>query len=153
MSDYVCKIEETMDQLVDQKISECRLSQTMAKMDMIRKVSHGDVCAIMNLRYMMEAEKELGNYADRVTKESEELMRTSGNFVKSCFLDLCSMREQFLSDGKDSQLRERLCDWEQLKVLYNMGKFIGMKFWFGISTREEYLEWIEGERELDFHCV
>ena len=34
-----------------------------------------------------------------------------------------------------------------------MGKFFGMKSWFGISTREEYLEWIEGERELDFQCV
>ena len=34
-----------------------------------------------------------------------------------------------------------------------MSKIIGMKSLFGISTREEYLEWIEGERELDFQCV
>lgn len=34
-----------------------------------------------------------------------------------------------------------------------MSKIIGMKSLFGISTREEYLEWFEGERELDFQCV
>lgn len=153
MSDYVCKIEETMDQLVDQKISECRLSQTMAKMDMIRKVSHGDVCAIMNLRYMMEAEKELGNYADRAIKVSEELIHTSGDFVKAFFVDVCAERERYLSDRTDRQLRERLRDGELFEILKNMSKIIGMKSLFGISTREEYLEWIEGERELDFHCV
>lgn len=153
MSDYVCKIEETVDRLVDQEIREFRFSQAKKKMSMIERACSGDVGAIKTLSYMQEAEKELGNYADRVTKELEEQMRTSGDCVKMCFLDLCSMREQYLSDGKDSQLRERLCDWEQFKALYNMGKFFGMKSWFGISTREEYLEWIEGERELDFQCV
>lgn len=153
MSGYVCKIEETVDRLVDQKIRECRFSQAKNKMSMIKRACSGDVGAIKKLSYMREAEKELGNYADRAIKVSEELIHTSGDCVKMCFLDLCSKREQYLSDGKDPQLRERLCDWELLKFLDNMGKIIGMKSWFGISTREEYLEWIEGERELDFHCI
>lgn len=153
MSGYVCKIEETVDRLVDQEIRECRFSQAKNKMSMIKRACSGDVGAIKKLSYKREAEKELGNYADRAIKVSEELIHTSGDFVKAFFVDVCAERERYLSDRTDQQLRERLRDGELFEILKNKSKIIGMKSLFGISTREEYLEWIEGERELDFQCV
>lgn len=153
MSGYVCKIEETVDRLVDQKIRECRFSQAKDKMSMIERACSGDVGAIKTLSYMREAEKELGNYADGLSGLTEELIQSSGDFVKSFFVDVCAERERYLSDRTDRQLRERLRDGELFEILKNMSKIIGMKSLFGISTREEYLEWIEGERELDFQCV
>lgn len=153
MSGYVCKIEETVDRLVDQKIRECRFSQAKNKMSMIKRACSGDVGAIKTLSYMREAEKELGDYADRLSDLTEELIQSSGDFVKSFFIDVCAERERYLSDRTDRQLRERLRDGELFELGKSMSKIIGMKSLFGISTREEYLEWIEGERELDFQCV
>lgn len=153
MSGYVCKIEETVDRLVDQKIREFRFSQAKNKMSMIEGVRSGDVGAIKKLSYMREAEKELGNYAGRLSDLTEELIQSSGDSVKAIFVDVCTERERYLSDKTDRQLRERLRDGELFEILKTMSKIIGMKSLFGISTREEYLEWIEGERELDFHCV
>lgn len=153
MSGYVCKIEETVDRLVDQKIRECRFSQAKNKMSMIKRACSGDVGAIKTLSYMREAEKELGDYADRLSDLTEELIQSSGDFVKSFFVDVCAERERYLSDRTDRQLRERLRDGELFELGKSMSKIIGMKSLFGISTREEYLEWIEGERELDFQCV
>lgn len=153
MSDYVCKIEETVDRLVDQEIRECRFSQAKNKMSMIKRACSGDVGAIKKLSYMREAEKELGNYAGRLSDLTEEPIQSSGGFVKAFFVDVCTERERYLSDRTDRQLRERLRDGELFELLKTMSKIIGMKSLFGISTREEYLEWIEGERELDFQCV
>lgn len=153
MSGYVCKIEETVDRLVDQKIRECRFSQAKNKMSMIEGVCSGDVGAITKLSYMREAEKELGNYAGRLSYLTEEVIQSSGDFKKAFFVDVCAERERYLSDRTDRQLRERLRDGELFEILNNMSKIIGMKSLFGISTREEYLEWIEGERELDLSCV
>lgn len=115
MSGYVCKIEETVDRLVDQKIRKCR-------------------------------------YGGRLS-DLEEVFQSSGDFVKAFFVDVCAERERYLSDRTDRQLRERLRDGGLFELLKTMSKIIGMKSLFGISTREEYLEWIEGERELDFQCV
>lgn len=153
MSGYVCKIEETVDRLVDQGIRESRFRQAKNKMSMIERACSGDVVAIMELSYMREAEKELGDYADRLPDLTEELFQSSGDFVKAFFVDVCAERERYLSDRTDRQLRERLRDGELFELGKSMSKIIGMKSLFGISTREEYLEWIEGERELDFQCV
>lgn len=153
MSGYVCKIEETVDRLVDQKIRECRFSQAKNKVSMIKRACSGDVDAIETLSYMREAEKDLGDYAGRLSDLTEELIQSSGGFVKSFFVDVCAERERYLSDRTDRQLRERLRDGELFEFLKNISEIIGMKSLFGISTREEYLEWIEGERELDFQCV
>ena len=153
MSDYVCKIEETVDRLVDQKICECRFRRAKNKMRMIKEVCSGDVGAIKKLSYMREVEKELGNYAGGLSDPEEEVIQSSGDCVKAIFVDVCAERERYLSDRTDRQLRERLRDGELFEILNNMSKIIGMKSLFGISTREEYLEWFEGERELDFQCV
>lgn len=153
MSGYVCKIEETVDRLVDQEIREFRFSQAKEKMSMIESACSGDVGAIMTLSYMREAEKELGDYAGRLSDLTEELIQSSEGFVKAFFVNVCAERERYLSDRTDRQLRERLRDGELFELLKNISEIIGMKSLFGISTREEYLEWIEGERELDFQCV
>lgn len=145
MSDYVCKIEETVDRLVDQKVRECRFSLAK-KLSVIRRAWSGE-----NLSYILEAGED---YADELLSDlTEKIVRPSGAFIKVDLVILCVRREKYLSDRTNRQLRESLFDGELLERLKKRGEIIGMKSLFGISTREEYLEWIEGERELDFHCI
>lgn len=156
MSDYVCRVEEAIDRVIDQNARERKNHRMMRKIkeyQEIRRALSGDIGAMMLFLDREEARAGLDFDPDQMADQIEEMTVTIESFVKTALVDLCSEREKYLSDGKDEVLRGRLSDETRIEALNNVCTQIGMKSFFGISTREEYLEWIEGERELDLSCV
>lgn len=163
MSDYVCRLEEaidcvieSIDRVIDQNARERKNHRMMRKINEYQEMSRalsGDIGAMMSFLDREEARAGLDYDPDQMADKIEEMHVMSESLVKTLLVGLCSEREKYLSDGKDGVLRGRLSDEELIEALNNMCTQIGMKSFFGISTREEYLEWIEGERELDLSCV
>ncbi|WP_276868489.1 hypothetical protein [Enorma massiliensis] len=156
MSDYVCRVEEALDRVIDQNARERKNHRMMRRINEYQEMSRalsGDIGAMMLFLDREEERAGLDYDPDQMADKKEEMHVMNESFVKTILVLLCSEREKYLSDGKDEVLRGRLSDEELIEALNNMCAQIGMKSFFGISTREEYLEWIEGERELDLSSV
>lgn len=156
MSDYVCRVEEAIDRVIDQNARERKNHRMMRKINEYEEMSRalsGDIGAMMSFLDRQEARAGLDFDPDQMADQIEEMTVAIESSVKTFLVYLCSEREKYLSDGRDEALRGRLSDEARIEALNIVCTQIGMKSFFGISTREEYLEWIEGERELDFQCV
>lgn len=156
MSDYVCRVEEAIDRVIDQNARERKNRRMMRKINEyqeMRRALSGDIGAMMSFMNRVEARAGLDFDPDQMADQVEEMLVTIESFAKTFLIDLCSEREKYLSDGKDEVLRRRLGDETRIEALNSMYTLLGMKSFFGISTREEYFEWVEGEREPVFQCV
>lgn len=160
MSDYVCRVEEAIDRVIDQNARERKNRRIMRELnecyEMYQAMSEalsGDMGAMMSFMNRAEARAGLDFDPDQMADQIEELLIRIESFAKTFLTDLCSGREKYLSNGKDEALWGRLGDEARIEALNNICTLLGMKSFFGISTREEYFEWVEGERELVFQCV
>lgn len=156
MSDYVCRVEEAIDRVIDQNARERKNRRMMRKINEYQEMSRalsGDMGAMMSFMNRAEARAGLDFDPDQMADQIEELLIRIESLAKKFLINLCSEREKYLSNGKDEVLWGRLGDEARIEALNNACTLLGMKSFFGISTREEYFEWVEGERELVFHCV
>jgi len=160
MSDYVCRVEEAIDRVIDQNARERKNRRMMREINECEEMSRalsralsGDMGAMMSLMNRAEARAGLDFDPDQMADQVEELLIRNESLAKKFLINLCSEREKYLSNGKDEVLWGRLGDEARIEALNNACTLLGMKSFFGISTREEYFEWVEGERELVFQCV